>query len=116
MRDAGASGDLEDRAQVLHAEISVAGLTSAQATLELTVCFHHAIQGAEPAVAASISRLRDLTQGGYYAYYLDIAHFMADQPLNDPAAARWIDGDHPTRRRWRAQVTTRQEHLRAAGR
>lgn len=47
---------------------------------------------------------------------MDLAHFMADQPLNDPAAAQWIGGEQSTRSRGRALVTTRREYPRAAGR
>ncbi|WP_323181427.1 hypothetical protein [Streptomyces sp. NBC_00154] len=66
-------------------------------------------------MAGSISRLRALTQGGDYAYYVDIAHFMADLPLPAEAhsQARWLDGEPQTRARWRALVTTRREYLRA---
>ncbi|MFJ8747367.1 ATP/GTP-binding protein [Embleya sp. NPDC127516] len=108
VRDVGFDPDIEDRALVLRTEIGVAGLVSARATLELAVCFHHAVREDHPAVAASIDRLRDLTRGGDYAYYVDIAHFMAGFPLAAPSPARWLDGDAATRDRWRALVTDRR--------
>ncbi|MFK0017058.1 hypothetical protein [Streptomyces sp. NPDC091027] len=63
--------------------------------------------------SAAISRLRDLTRGGDYAYYVDIAHFMADMPLNRASAAHWLDGEQQTRSRWRSLVTARQAYLDA---
>ncbi|MFJ3861543.1 hypothetical protein ACIPRL_35620 [Streptomyces sp. NPDC090085] len=63
--------------------------------------------------SAAISRLRDLTRGGDYACYVDIAHFMADMPLNRASAAHWLDGEQQTRSRWRSLVTARQAYLDA---
>lgn len=115
VRDAGTASDIEDRAHLLRTDISGAGLVAAQTTLELGLCFHYAVIDAHDKVAGSISRLRALTQGGDYAYYVDIAHFMADLPLPAEARsqARWLDGEAQTRARWRALVTTRREYLRA---
>ncbi|MEU9015506.1 hypothetical protein AB0D12_38605 [Streptomyces sp. NPDC048479] len=59
-------------------------------------------------------RLRDLTQSGNYAYYVDLAHFMAGLALDVPSEARWLDGEQLTRSRWRALVTARSEYLRTA--
>ncbi|MEV5138927.1 ATP/GTP-binding protein [Streptomyces syringium] len=42
VRGAGTTRDIEDRAAVLRTEISVAGLTSVKAILELALCFHYA--------------------------------------------------------------------------
>ncbi|MGW7356276.1 hypothetical protein ACWGI0_06285 [Streptomyces sp. NPDC054802] len=39
VRDAGTTGDVEDRARVLRTEISVSGL-AAEVMLELAMCFH----------------------------------------------------------------------------
>ncbi|MGW7003661.1 ATP/GTP-binding protein [Streptomyces sp. NPDC054933] len=111
VRDAGTAADLEDRASALRSEISVAGLASGQATLELALCFHHAVRGAHAELAAAISSLRDLTRSGDYAYYLDIAHFMAGLPLHTPSPARWLDDAESTRSRWRALVTSRAHYL-----
>ncbi|MEU4898869.1 ATP/GTP-binding protein [Streptomyces sp. NPDC044780] len=115
VRAAGTSGPtVEDRASVLRAEIQTAGVAAAHTTLELALCFHHAVRGHDDAVRASVSRLRDLTQDGDYAYYIDIAHFMADLPLpaDHSLQPQWLDGDEPTRQRWRALVTARRDHLR----
>ncbi|MFI1585648.1 ATP/GTP-binding protein [Embleya sp. NPDC020630] len=109
-RDAGTAPDVEARALVLRTEIGVAGLVSARATLELAVCFHHAVRDDHPQAAASIDRLRDLTRSGDYAYYVDIGHFMAGFPLAAPSSARWLDGDAATRDRWRALVIARRAH------
>ncbi|MGI5401366.1 ATP/GTP-binding protein [Streptomyces sp. CA-135486] len=111
VRDAGTSGDLEDRAAHLRTEISVSGLASVETTLELAMCFHHAVLDAHAELEASISRLRELTQSGNYTYYVDIAHFMADRSLGGASAARWLDGEQPPRSRWRTLVTERREYL-----
>ncbi|MEV6726616.1 hypothetical protein AB0M94_37490 [Streptomyces xanthochromogenes] len=65
-----------------------AGLDTAQATLELAMCFHHAVRGAADCAAASIARLHNLTRDGDYAYYLDIAHFMAGLPHQPHSTVR----------------------------
>lgn len=113
IRDAGYSADLPDRAAVLLAEIGVSGISYAAAKLQLALCFHHAVLDARDKLAAGISRLRELTHSGDYAYYVEIAHFMADLPLpTDTARARWIDGEQRTREQWRSIVVTRRNHLR----
>ncbi|MEV6961335.1 ATP/GTP-binding protein [Streptomyces sp. NPDC051207] len=115
VRDAGYAADVPDRAAVLLAEISVSGISYAAAKLQLALCFHHAVFDARDELAAGISRLRELTDSGDYAYYVEIAHFMADLPLStDTARARWIDGEQRTRERWRNIVMTRRNHLEAA--
>lgn len=113
IRDAG-NPTLEDRVRALRTELDVAGLTSMTPTLELAAAFHHAVLQDHDGLSATISRLRELTQDGDYAYYADIAHFMAERPLENASAARWLDGEQLTRQRWRDLVTTRREHLRAA--
>ncbi|MGW3563507.1 ATP/GTP-binding protein [Streptomyces sp. NPDC000941] len=115
IRAAGTPGPrVADRASVLLADITTAGVTAAHTTLELALSFHHAVRDDEAAVRATVSRLRDLTQDGDYTYYLDIAHFMAGLPLPTDHApqTRWIDGAEPTRQRWRDLVTARRDHLR----
>jgi hypothetical protein len=114
VRDAGRHADWEDRAAHLRTEISIAGLSSVETTLELAACFHHAARNAHNELAAAIARLRHLTQSGNYAYYVDLAHFMAGLALDVPSAARWLDGEQATRIRWRALVTARREYLRNA--
>ncbi|MGE7440024.1 ATP/GTP-binding protein [Kitasatospora sp. NPDC001175] len=116
LRDAGTDADIDDRVQVLRAETAAAGVTDAQAALELALCFHHAVQGNLGPLTDAISGLRALTSTGdpidvSRAYYVDIAHFMADLPLDDPSAASWLDGPDATRARWRTLVTNRCTHL-----
>lgn len=115
VRDAGAPGDWEDRAALLRSEISVSGLSSVATTLELAVCFHHAVRRAHDDLAASVVQLRGLTGPGNYAYYVDIAHFMGGLPLDAPSQAQWIDGEQQTRRRWRELVIARREYVRTPG-
>ncbi|WP_055699745.1 hypothetical protein [Streptomyces silaceus] len=111
LRDAGTDMGAEDRAQVLAAEISTSGLLFVQAKLELARAFHHAIRDGQAGVASSISRLREMTREGYYAYYVDIAHFMADLPLDSPSRARWLDEQRTVRQRWRSMVIDRRALL-----
>lgn len=113
-RDAGTTtADLEDRAHLLRAQAQLAGLVSAQVTLKLAVCFHHAVLDNPAELTTTTSRLDDLTRNGDYAYYTDIAHFMADRPLPvEPVPrVRWLDGEEPTRHRRRALVTARRAIL-----
>jgi hypothetical protein len=59
-----------------------------------------------------ITRLRELTQSGDYAYYVEIAHFMAGLPFPEHTArVRWIDGERQTRERWRHLVENRRSRL-----
>ncbi|WP_329412202.1 ATP/GTP-binding protein [Streptomyces sp. NBC_00704] len=109
VRDAGFAADLPDRAAVLLAEIEVSGIAYAAAKLQLALCFHHAVLGVQDDVATAIASLRELTRSGDYAYYVDIAHFMAGLPLPEhTAGARWTDGERQTRERWRHLVMTRR--------
>ncbi|MEU9859225.1 hypothetical protein [Streptomyces sp. NPDC047974] len=78
----------------------------ATAILELVVCFHQAVVGDDQGITDTITRLRDLTDGGGYAYYTDIAAFMADRPVPS-SSARWIDDEATVRGRWRQLVITR---------
>lgn len=111
LRDAGTDTGVEDRAQVLAAEISTSGLLFVQAKLELACAFHHAIRDDQAGVASRISRLRELTREGYYAYYVDIAHFMADLALDTPSRAQWLAEQQTVRRRWRSMVIDRRALL-----
>ncbi|MER7223239.1 hypothetical protein [Streptomyces rubradiris] len=112
VRDAGFAADLPDRAAVQLAEIGVSGISYAAAKLQLALCFHHAVVDARDDLAADIARLRELTQNGYYAYYVEIAHFMGDLPLPpNTVRARWIDGERQTRERWRNIVLRRRDHV-----
>lgn len=115
VRDAGFAADLPGRAAVLLAEIGISGISYAAAKSQLALCFHHAVIDAQDDLPTAITRLRNLTQSGDYACYVDIAHFMADLPLPEHTArARWTDGEQQTRERWRYLVTTRRDHLAAA--
>ncbi|MBT2509475.1 hypothetical protein J7I98_27100 [Streptomyces sp. ISL-98] len=103
IRDAGNLA-LEDRVQALRTELDVAGLTSVTPTLELALAFHQAVLDDLDALTATISRLRELTRGGDFAYYIDIAHFMAgltlpaEQPGWNPARPRTCPARPKSRR------------------
>lgn len=111
VRDAGALPGL-DTARALRAEIRDAGITAAEADLELALAFHHAIADEPDKARAVIDRLNELTRGGDYAYYVDIAHFMAGLPLPGPSDIRWTESEEHLRSAWRSLVLARQEHLR----
>ncbi|PVC97319.1 ATP/GTP-binding protein [Streptomyces sp. CS014] len=112
VRDAGFSADVPDRAAALLAEIGVSGISYAAAKLQLALCFHHAVLDAQDVLVDTITRLRELTQSGDYAYYVEIAYFMAGLPFPEHTAqARWINGERQTRERWRHLVQTRRSHL-----
>jgi hypothetical protein len=112
VRDAG-HPELDDRVRALRTELDIAGLTSMTPTLEVAVAFHQAVLDDRDTLAATISRLRELTRNGDYAYYVDIACFMADLPLPaDHTAPQWLDGGQATRTRWRDIVTARRDLLR----
>ncbi|PJN36662.1 ATP/GTP-binding protein [Streptomyces sp. CB02959] len=112
IRDAG-TPNVDDRARTLRTEVEVAGVVALQTTLELALCFHHAVLGDTEQLATGLERMRQVTTGGDYAYYSDIAHFMAGLPLPNGSQARWLDGEDVTRDRWHHLVTTRREQLRA---
>lgn len=111
IRDAGDPA-LDDRVRVLRTELGIAGLASMAPTLELALAFHQAVLDDRTGLSATVSRLRELTRDGDYAYYIDIAHFMAGLPL--PAQhtpPRWLDGEETTRERWHALAEVRRHHL-----
>ncbi|MFD3940620.1 hypothetical protein ACFWSF_38145 [Streptomyces sp. NPDC058611] len=91
IKDAGTSG-VTDRAQSLHAEIEAAGLPFLHRFVELALAFHHAVRGENQDLGATIDRLRTLTTGGF-AYFTDLAHFMASLPLPEPSTTRWTTRD-----------------------
>jgi hypothetical protein len=86
-------------------------VTYTELALDLALAFHHAVRNDQDQVAATIARLRENTRGGDFSYYTDIAAFMAGLPLEAASCARWLDGQLPTRQRWRTLVTTRRDHL-----
>ncbi|WP_327168341.1 ATP/GTP-binding protein [Streptomyces subrutilus] len=115
VRDAGFAADLSDRAAVLYSEIGVSGISYAAAKLQLVLCFHHAVLDARADLTVCITRLRELTQDGFYAYYVEIAHFMAGLPLPEHTTrATWIDGEQRTRQRWRDLVMARRDYIGSA--
>ncbi|MGW4689680.1 tetratricopeptide repeat protein [Streptomyces sp. NPDC004244] len=79
-RDAGPLADL-DGARALRTEIREAGITSAEAVLELALALHHAVLGEHDKVRTVIDRLHDLAERGDYAYCADVAHYMAGLPM-----------------------------------
>ncbi|XUL87748.1 hypothetical protein ACQ86D_14555 [Streptomyces galilaeus] len=108
IRDTGPGTDIDERAQVLHAGIETAGLTSLLPLLELAVCFHQAVRGDEEPLAAAIHRLRRITNDGDHAYLADIACFMDNRPITPGGhPVRWLENEETIRRRWRGFVTDR---------
>lgn len=102
------AADFDARAEVLRTRMRVAGLAATQEpTLGLVVCFHQAAAGEYAAAADTINRLRGLTSGGDYAYYVDLAYFMVDRALDHHTRTCWIDGEPVTRQRWHDLVTNR---------
>jgi hypothetical protein len=62
---------------------------------------------------SSLARLREQTSDEDHAYFVDIAQFMADVPVDQASGVRWLDSEQHTRSRWRGLVTARQAHLHA---
>ncbi|MDX3697460.1 hypothetical protein PV726_46145 [Streptomyces europaeiscabiei] len=79
------------------------------------LAFHHAVRDDHAQVAGVIARLRESTRGGDYAYYSDIAHFMAGLPVEAPSTALWVDGELTARQRWHALVTARKDRASTSG-
>ncbi|KIF03876.1 ATP/GTP-binding protein, partial [Streptomyces sp. RSD-27] len=112
IKDAG-TGDVATRAQSLRTDIEAAGLPFLHRFVELALAFHHAVRGEEQDQAATIGRLRALTTTGDFAYFTDIAHFMAGLPLPEVSTTRWTMSEDDVRSAWRGLVQARQEHLLA---
>ncbi|MFB7600809.1 ATP/GTP-binding protein [Streptomyces sp. NPDC056160] len=110
VRDAGTPLGLE-AARSLRAETHDAGITAAQAVLELALAFHHAVLGEQEESDAVIDRLHELAGSGDCAYYADIAHFMTVRSLSQPSTTRWLDSQDAVRDRWHALVMERRRHL-----
>ncbi|MGW7328139.1 ATP/GTP-binding protein [Streptomyces sp. NPDC054840] len=112
IKDAG-SGDVTARAQNLRTDIEAAGLPFLHRFVELALAFHHAVRGEDHGLAAAIGRLRALTATGDFAYFTDVAYFMAGLPLPEPSTTRWANSEDDVRSAWRGLVQARQEHLLA---
>ncbi|MFE0043826.1 ATP/GTP-binding protein [Streptomyces albireticuli] len=106
IRDAG-SPDITDRAQTLHTELTVAGLTWLGPSLDVALAFHHAVLGAHHDLAAITDRLRESTSPGAYAYYAHIAAAFGGLPAPQPFV-RWLEDDHIIRQRWHVLVAARR--------
>ncbi|MFD3874625.1 hypothetical protein [Streptomyces sp. NPDC058623] len=116
VRDAGStSAQVEHRGHLLRTEINTSGIVAAAALLELALAFHHPVQHEPDEARATIDRLRDHVRGADYAYYYDIAHYMAGLTLPAASTAWWINGEEQARTGWHALVRERQEQLRGAG-
>ncbi|MBT2469365.1 ATP/GTP-binding protein [Streptomyces sp. ISL-66] len=114
IRDAGTTAPGYDaRIETLRAEIREAGVAAAEAALDLTIAFHHAVLGNEDQTDAAITRIRGLTQNGDYSYYTDLVAFMVGRTLAAPSTASWPEGEPVVRARWHGLVQDRQEHWRA---
>ncbi|WCD90994.1 hypothetical protein KPP03845_107423 [Streptomyces xanthophaeus] len=59
-----------DRPRSLHTDIEAAGLPFLLRFVELTTAFHHAVRGEHQDLAATISRLREFTVCGDFAYFV----------------------------------------------
>ncbi|MFE9259230.1 hypothetical protein [Streptomyces sp. NPDC006879] len=112
IKDAG-TGDVTSRAQNLRTGIEAAGLPFLHRFVELALAFHHAVRGEDQGLAATIDRLRAHTTTGDFAYFTDIAHYMAGLPLPEPSTTRWTVNEADVRSAWRGLVRARQEHLLA---
>ncbi|MFD7915976.1 hypothetical protein ACFV30_35595 [Streptomyces sp. NPDC059752] len=55
--------------------------------MELATAFHHTVRGEHQSLAATISRLRELTATGDFAYFVNVAHFKAGLLLPGPSAS-----------------------------
>ncbi|WP_406486362.1 hypothetical protein [Streptomyces sp. NBC_01563] len=102
IKDAG-TDSVPGRARGLRTDIEAAGLPFLHRFVELTLAFHHAVRGENQDLAATISRLRELTATGDFAYFTDIAHFMAALPLPEPSTTRWTRNEDDVRTAWRAR-------------
>nr|WP_285544087.1 ATP/GTP-binding protein [Streptomyces lavendulae] len=106
-RAAGTFTDLGG-AQALRTEIHAAGITAAEVVLEAALALHHSVLGETDKLRTVIDRLHQCAQPGDYAYYADIAHYMAGLPLAAPSAVTWLDGPDAVRGRWQQLVQDRQ--------
>ncbi|MEV5982810.1 ATP/GTP-binding protein [Streptomyces sp. NPDC052114] len=111
IRDAGTHHDVPDRAHVLRTEITVAGLPWLTGFLELALAFHHAIRDDHQNLTATLDQLHELTAGGDFAYFTDIAAAMGNLPHPPRPTVHWIDDPDTVRSRWHTLVLDRRTHL-----
>ncbi|MGW9618736.1 ATP/GTP-binding protein [Streptomyces diastaticus] len=109
LRDAGTNPAVDERAEALRTEARAAGLISAEAMLDLTLAFHHAVTDDDTKLATDLERLTALAGTGDYPYYADIAHFMAGLPLPSASTAQWLTDEATVRARWRHLVQARRD-------
>ncbi|MDF4251601.1 hypothetical protein [Streptomyces sp. WMMB303] len=92
-RDAGRTdADIEDRAHLVRTEAQVAGVREAEVKLELALALHHAVRNDQEQHATVLDRLRELSEDGAHAHYIEIARFMAGLAPIPEATAQWIEG------------------------
>ncbi|MER6958209.1 hypothetical protein [Streptomyces sp. NPDC000618] len=96
---------------MLRAEIRTAGVTYAELALDLALAVRDAVRDDQDQVATTIARLRENTRSGDFAYYSDIAAFMAGLAPAPPSGTQWVDSEPAARQRWRTLVTVGQHHL-----
>jgi predicted negative regulator of RcsB-dependent stress response len=111
IKDAGTPG-VPDRARTLHLDVTAAGLPFLHRFVELALALHHAARGEDQELVATIAQLRELTASGDFAYFTDIAHYMAGLPCPAESTTRWVDGEEEVRARWSALAQARQVYLR----
>lgn len=112
IRDAG-SDSVDDQIATLRTELDIAGLNSLTPAIELACAFHQAVLDDHTALHATLTRLREHTSDEDHAYFVDIAQFMADVPVDQASGVRWLDSEQHIRSRWRGLVIARQAHLNA---
>ncbi|WP_042422173.1 ATP/GTP-binding protein [Streptacidiphilus anmyonensis] len=115
VRDAGTDRGFTDRVTVLRTQIDVAGLPWLIPLLETALAFHHTVRGTQDELTATIARLREVTANGDFAYYVDIACFMAGRPLPAPSTTMWLEPEATVRQRWSTVADRRRTALRPAG-
>ncbi|MEU9671848.1 hypothetical protein AB0E25_41420 [Streptomyces bobili] len=105
------SDSVDDQIATLRTELDIAGLASLIPAIELACAFHQAVLDDHTALHATITRLRQQTSDDDHAYFVDIAQFMADLPVDQASGVRWLDSEQDARSRWRGLVVARQAHL-----
>ncbi|MEV7617074.1 ATP/GTP-binding protein [Streptomyces sp. NPDC089799] len=110
IKDSG-TRDVPDRARSLNSDIEAAGLPFLHRFVELATAFHHAVRDEHQDLAGAIDRLRELTTSGDFAYFVDIAHFMAGLPRPAGSTTQWAADEAHVRSRWHTLVQARQDFL-----